>query len=171
MNAPKKKNGELTTAEHAPASGPLDSGEARAILIGGVVLAIFLYFIKLILLPFVLAAIVAYICTPVVDWAVKRTRWPRLLFAIALFVVLAGITAAILTISAGRLATEARATAADLQVTLENVIKRRSAISRSTSSARRWALMTSPSRQLSASATGSVSRIRSRCSPATALRA
>jgi len=121
MKAVKRKNGELTAAKHAGASGPLDSGEARAILIGAIVLAVFLYFIKLILLPFVLAAIAAYICTPLVDWAARRTGWPRLLFAIALFVVLAGSTAAILAISAGRLAAEARATAADLQVTLENV--------------------------------------------------
>jgi predicted PurR-regulated permease PerM len=121
MKALKRKNGELTPAGYAGASGPLDSGEARAILIGAIVLAIFLYFIKLILLPFILAAIAAYICTPLVDWAARRTGWPRLLFAIALFVVLAGSTAAILAISAGRLAAEARATAADLQVTLENV--------------------------------------------------
>jgi predicted PurR-regulated permease PerM len=121
MKALKGKNGELTPAERARAAGPLDSGEARAILIGAVVLAIFLYLIKLILLPFILAAIVAYICTPFLDWAASRTRWPRLLFAIALFVLLAGIMATVLVISAERLAAEARATAADLQTTLENV--------------------------------------------------
>jgi len=121
MKALKGKDEELTPAERARASGPLDSGETRAIMIGAVVLAIFLYFIKLILLPFVLAAIVAYIFTPFLDWAARRTRWPRLLFAIALFVVLAGIMAAVLALSAERLAAEARATAADLQTTLENV--------------------------------------------------
>jgi predicted PurR-regulated permease PerM len=121
MKALKGKNEELTPTERARASGPLDSGETRAIMIGAVVLAIFLYLIKLILLPFILAAIVAYICTPFLDWAARRTRWPRMLFAIALFVLLAGITAAVLAISAERLADEARATAADLQITLENV--------------------------------------------------
>jgi predicted PurR-regulated permease PerM len=121
MKALKGKDEELTPAERARASGTLDSGETRAVMIGAVVLAIFLYFIKLILLPFVLAAIVAYICTPFLDWTARRTRWPRLLFAVALFVLLAGIMAAVLTISAERLAAEARATAADLQVTLENV--------------------------------------------------
>ncbi|MDR3420579.1 MAG: AI-2E family transporter [Xanthobacteraceae bacterium] len=121
MKALKKKNGDLSPAERASTSGPLDSGETRAIMIGAVVLVIFLYFIRLILLPFVLAAIVAYICTPVLDWAARRTRWPRLLFAVALFVVLAGITTVVLGLSGERLATEVRATAADLQTTLENV--------------------------------------------------
>ena len=121
MKALKGKDEELTPAERARAPGPLDSGETRAIMLGAVVLAIFLYFIKLILLPFVLAAIVAYIFTPFLDWAARCTRWPRLLFAIALFVLLAGIMAAVLALSAERLAAEARATAADLQTTLENV--------------------------------------------------
>ncbi len=110
----------MRPAERARAAGPLDSGETRAIMIAAVVLAIFLYFIKLILLPFVLAAITAYICTPLLDWAVRRTRWPRLLFAVALFLILFGIAALVLTFAAQRLAVEVRGTAADLQGMLEN---------------------------------------------------
>ena len=120
MKAARRMSDEARPSERARVAGPLDSGETRAIMIGAVVLAIFLYFIKLILLPFVLAGIVAYICTPILDWAAKRTGWPRLLFAVALFLVLCGISVFVGVIAAERLADEARATAADLQVLLEN---------------------------------------------------
>ena len=73
----------------------------------------------MILLPFVLAAIVAYICTPLLDWAAQRTRWPRLLFAIALFVLIFGVAALILTFAAGRVVDEVRSIATDLQGMLE----------------------------------------------------
>jgi predicted PurR-regulated permease PerM len=120
MKAAKRKDDEANLAERARAAGPLDSGEARAIMIGAVVLTIFLYFIKLILLPFVLAGIIAYICTPALDWAAARTRWPRLLFAVALFLLLFGIAAVVMRFVAQRLLVEVRATAADLGDMLEN---------------------------------------------------
>src|ERR1039458_958463 len=91
MKAARTKSDDTRLAERARAAGPLDSGEARAIMIGAVVLTIFLYFIKLILLPFVLAGIIAYICTPILDWTAKRTQWPRLFFAGTLFLLLFGI--------------------------------------------------------------------------------
>ena len=106
--------------ERSRAAGPLDSGETRAIMIGAVVLTVFLYFIKLILLPFVLAAIVAYICTPVVEWATKRTGWPRLVFAIAAFLVLFGISGVVLLLAARNLLVELRAIARELQGMIEN---------------------------------------------------
>jgi predicted PurR-regulated permease PerM len=119
MKAARTRNEELPPRQRAGAAGPLDSGEARAILIGAVVLAIFLYFIKLILLPFVLAGIVAYIFTPPLDWAVRRTRWPRLLFAVALYLLLLGVAVLLVVVAAERLAVEARAIAADLNTMLE----------------------------------------------------
>ncbi len=120
MKAVRRTSEEARSPERARVAGPLDSGETRAIMIGAVILAIFLYFIKLILLPFVLAGIVAYICTPILDWAEQRTRWPRLFFAVALFLVLCGVSVFVAVIAAERLADEARATASDLQVLLEN---------------------------------------------------
>jgi predicted PurR-regulated permease PerM len=119
MKAFRRKGEEARPAERARA-GPLDAGEVRAILIGAVVLAIFLYWIKLILLPFVLAGIIAYICTPILDWAAGRTRWPRLLLAVALFVVLLGLALAVSALAAERLVVEGREMAADLQGMLEN---------------------------------------------------
>jgi len=120
MKSARTKSDDARLAERARATGPLDSGEARAIMIGAVVLTIFLYFIKLILLPFVLAAIVAYICTPILDWAARRTQWPRLLFAVALFLLLFGISVLVIVFAGQRLLVEGRAIAGDLQGLLEN---------------------------------------------------
>ncbi|MGA2814913.1 MAG: AI-2E family transporter [Xanthobacteraceae bacterium] len=120
MKSARTKSDDARLAERARAAGPLDSGEARAIMIGAVVLTIFLYFIKLILLPFVLAAIVAYICTPILDWAARRTQWPRLLFAVALFLLLFGISVLVIVFAGQRLLVEGRAIAGDLQGLLEN---------------------------------------------------
>jgi len=123
MKSLKRKAEEKTAAERARTIGPLDAGETRAIMVGAVILAVFLYFIKLILLPFVLAAIVAYICTPLLDWAARRTKWPRVLFAVGLFLILVGITGLMITFAGRRLIAESKEIAAGLQVMLENFVR------------------------------------------------
>ncbi|HZT26166.1 MAG TPA: AI-2E family transporter [Pseudolabrys sp.] len=73
-------------------AGPLgDSQELRAsatVVVVIVALAIFVYLIHDILLPFVFAGILAYVLTPLVDWCARRTRKPRWLFASAVLLVL-----------------------------------------------------------------------------------
>ncbi len=120
MRAWRKKSEAERLNGRTPATAPLDSGETRAIMIGAVILAVFLYWIKLILLPFVFAGIIAYICTPLLDWAAARTRWPRALFAVGLFVVILAITLGFLAVAGQRLVAEAQNTAVDLQGMLEN---------------------------------------------------
>jgi predicted PurR-regulated permease PerM len=100
----------------------LDSGEARAVILSAAALAIFLYFIKLILLPFVLPAIVAYICTPALDWLAKRTRWPRQLFAVVFFIAILAVGALFVTLAAQRIAAEAQNLAGSLQGTLQSFL-------------------------------------------------
>ncbi|MBV1697531.1 MAG: AI-2E family transporter [Hyphomicrobiales bacterium] len=123
MTAVKRKKDEAPPAAPLRSGASLDSGETRAVMLSAVVLAVFLYWIKLILLPFVLAAIVAYICTPLLDWAAARTRWPRILFAIGLFFVLSIIIVAVGAFAVQRIVGEARAIAADLQPMLEHVAR------------------------------------------------
>src|SRR6202040_2148286 len=41
-----------------------------------------------VLLPFAIAGLLAYICTPAIEWLAKRTRLPRALFAVAAFLAL-----------------------------------------------------------------------------------
>jgi predicted PurR-regulated permease PerM len=120
MMALKRKGEDSALPERARAASAIDSGEFRAIVIGAAALTVFLYWIKLILLPFVLAGITAYICTPLIDWAARRTRWPRLLFAIGLFVVLCALLLGFGLYVGQRLVAEVHATAADLQPMLEH---------------------------------------------------
>ena len=122
MKAAKKKNEETRPAERNRFSRALDSGETRAIMLAAAFLFVFFYFIRLILLPFVLAAIVAYICTPLLDWAAQRTRWPRLLFAIALFVLILGVGMFVLFFAAEHFVDEVKGLASDLQGMLENFV-------------------------------------------------
>jgi predicted PurR-regulated permease PerM len=118
-----KKRGEDDARQKRQAVGSrLDADEARAVILAAAALAIFLYFIKLILLPFILPAILAYICTPAIDWLAKRTRWPRLVFAIGFFLVILGIGTLFGIFAAGRVADEARNLAFDLQGTLQRLV-------------------------------------------------
>ena len=120
MKLPRQQSEERRATDRAHLAGPLDSGETRAIMIGAIVLAVFLYFIKLILLPFVLAGIVAYILTPVLDWAAKRSGLPRLLLAVATFLLLFGAVALVCVFAGQKLLVEVRGTAGDLQGMIEN---------------------------------------------------
>jgi predicted PurR-regulated permease PerM len=123
MKAGSTGSAEARTAEANRATAPLDSGEMRAVMLAASAVAVFLYFIKAILLPFLLAAIVAYICTPPLDWLAKRTRWPRLLFAIAAFLIIVGIAGLIVVFAAQHLVVETRTIAADLPAMLERLAR------------------------------------------------
>jgi predicted PurR-regulated permease PerM len=100
----------------------LDQGEVRAVILAAAGLAVFLYFIKLILLPFVLSAILAYICTPALDWLARRTRWPRLLFAVALFLLILGICGTFLAFAGVRLVAEVQSLLGSLQEMLQKFL-------------------------------------------------
>jgi predicted PurR-regulated permease PerM len=121
MKYDRGRRHEAQLGERIRTTGPLDWGDTRAIMIGAVVLTIFLYVIKLILLPFVLAGIVAYICTPLLDWAAKRTGWPRLLFAVTLFLLLLGAGVLVVLLAGRRLFVEALGIATDFQGMLEHL--------------------------------------------------
>jgi predicted PurR-regulated permease PerM len=124
MNAAKEKNEDARSGAHGAAARTLDPGEARSIILAAAALALFLYLIKLILLPFVLAAIVAYISTKPLDWIAKRTGWPRMLFAVLLFLIFVAIGTLFSVFAAKRIAVETRDLAADLQQILQNFIGR-----------------------------------------------
>jgi predicted PurR-regulated permease PerM len=60
-----------------------------------ITIAVFLYLVRVILLPFVIAGAVAFVCAPAVDWLAARLSVPRWVSASAMFVLLLGL--AILT--------------------------------------------------------------------------
>lgn len=99
----------------------LSAAEVRVALMAAVVVAAFLYLVKLILLPFMMAGIVAYICTPAIDWAARRTGWPRLVFAALAYVLFIAGAAVVLTFAFQRLTAEVIATAEDLQAMMEHL--------------------------------------------------
>jgi len=56
-------------------------------------IAVFLYLVQDILLPFVLGGILAYVCTPLIGWLHRLTRLPRLGLAMGVLVVLMAVAA------------------------------------------------------------------------------
>jgi predicted PurR-regulated permease PerM len=57
------------------------------------------------------------------DWAARRTKWPRILVAIGLFLILLAVTGAIIALAAKRLIAESTEIAAGLQGMLENIVR------------------------------------------------
>lgn len=101
----------------------IDLEEARAVILAAAALAIFLYFIKLILLPFLLPAVLAYLCTPLLDRLATRTRWPRSLFAVLFFLFFLAVGALFVDFAGTRIFLEARGLTTDLQGTLERFVR------------------------------------------------
>jgi predicted PurR-regulated permease PerM len=60
-------------------------------LVAAIAVLWFFYKIGVILLPFVISAIIAFICTPVVEWLTRKARLPRVLASAVVFIVLAGV--------------------------------------------------------------------------------
>jgi predicted PurR-regulated permease PerM len=123
MKVPHRRSEDAPPREGGRGGAAIDSGELRAIILAGAGLAIFLYFIKYILLPFVIAGILAYICTPLLDWLTRRTGWPRLLFAVAFFFIFVAIGGLLAVFAAQNLAAEMIGLARDFQAMLENLSK------------------------------------------------
>jgi predicted PurR-regulated permease PerM len=119
MTPPKTTSNEEGPREPQRVPQPLNSGEARAVMLAAAGLIVFLYFIRLILLPFVIPAILAYICTPVLDWLAKRTGWPRLFFAVVLFLLILAAGGAFATLAATRIVAQVESLGADLQGMLQ----------------------------------------------------
>jgi len=122
MTVAKKRGEDKASPQHQQPRRPLDADETRAVILAAAALAIFLYFIKLILLPFVLPAILAYICTPAIDWLTRRTRWPRIIFAVGFFLGIMGAGGVFAAFAAGRIVDEARHLAFDLQGMLQRFV-------------------------------------------------
>jgi predicted PurR-regulated permease PerM len=106
----------------APA-GPSVHADTRTLIFITAGLVFFFYVLRPILLPFVVAGVIAYVSAPLLDWLAHRTRLPRALFAVLLFIVLIGAAALMVTFAGEHLIAEARATAADLQGSFESLVR------------------------------------------------
>jgi predicted PurR-regulated permease PerM len=122
MNAVDPKEQESQRA--AGATALHDTTEVRAVVVTFVALALFVYLVGFIVLPFVVAGIVAYICTPLLDWLARRTGLPRSLLAVLLFLLLVGIAGFTVAVAGRHLVAEIGGTVTDLQGTLDHLLHR-----------------------------------------------
>jgi predicted PurR-regulated permease PerM len=108
----------------AGAAASRDTAEVRAVVVTFVALALFVYLVGFIVLPFVIAGIIAYICTPLLDWLAGRTGLPRPLLAVLLFLLLVGLAGVTFALAGRHLVAEIGGTATDLQGTLDHLLHR-----------------------------------------------
>lgn len=86
-------------------------------------LVVFLYLVREILLPFVVAAIVAFIATPAVDWLAARTRLPRWVYALGVLFALMGLGALLGWLGAPPLMRELQRIGSNLQGTVTAFVR------------------------------------------------
>ena len=86
-------------------------------------LVVFLYLVREILLPFVVAAIVAFVATPLVDWLAARTRVPRWVYALGVLFAIMGLGALLGLLGAPPLLRELQRIAGDLQGTVTGFVR------------------------------------------------
>ena len=79
-----------------------------------VAVLVFLFYVRTILTPFVLAAALAFILNPAMDWGQARLRWPRWIFAVLLYIAVLAILVLPLLLFGGQLARDIADTATHL---------------------------------------------------------
>jgi predicted PurR-regulated permease PerM len=126
MSEADPKNRSMERAASVPDAALCDSGALRTVVLTIAGLAVFVYLIRFILLPFVVAGVIAYICTPLLDWLARRTGWPRALFAVLLFLLLIGSAGLVIALAGRHLVAEAGSAVTDLQGTLDHLLHRAS---------------------------------------------
>jgi predicted PurR-regulated permease PerM len=91
-----------------------------------VIILAFLYLIRGILTPFVIAAIFAYVFNPVVNFARKKTKLPKFLLIILIYITIGGVIGYVSVWLGGQLFQEAKelAKAEDLVKLAEGTIKK-----------------------------------------------
>jgi predicted PurR-regulated permease PerM len=77
--------------EPTPENGVSEAVDLVAVLIIAFAVIVFFYFIHIVLLPFVISGVTAFILTPLVDWLSKTIRAPRLAVALTVFLIILGL--------------------------------------------------------------------------------
>jgi predicted PurR-regulated permease PerM len=86
-------------------------------------LLVFIYLIRSILFPFVFAGVLAYVCTPLVDWLAARTRAPRWIFALLVLIALMAAAALIFWLGLPPLIRQITQAGGNLRGSLEEVLR------------------------------------------------
>jgi predicted PurR-regulated permease PerM len=123
MDTPDLNNREIPRAEGGSTTARHYAGDLRPVVLALAAIVVFVYLIRFILLPFVIAGVIAYICTPLLDWLAQRTRLPRALFAVLLFLLLLGTAVLTVAVAGHRLVAEVGGVVNDLHGTLEHALR------------------------------------------------
>ncbi len=115
--------GSAETEEQIRAQEHVERFSGRSVVIAFILLAIFLYLIRIILLPFAVAGIVAYILSPLVNLLTDRTRLPRTTVDVTLFLAVLGIAILLAILIFPSLLSEATRLATDLKGSVTNTVK------------------------------------------------
>jgi len=96
-----------------------------ATLVAGIAaLVVVIYLLRNVLLPFVVAGIVAYVFTPLITWLSQKAPLPRWLFALLVWLTLLGIAVTVGFLAAPALLHEVLAVSADMRGVIENLVKK-----------------------------------------------
>ena len=93
MSAPRRGPDREGQIERERWAGLAPSRSLTPLVLAVAAAALLLHLLQNILLPFVIAAVIAYLCAPLVDWGMARTRLPRGAVALCLLAVLVAIAA------------------------------------------------------------------------------
>lgn len=107
---------------HPDSTGRRFNPAVTSIAVGAAVF-LFLYLIRSILLPFVLACIVAYVCTPLIDALARRAHGHRWVFALLVLLVLMAIAAVIGFLGIPAAEREVLALAANPRVVIDGFVR------------------------------------------------
>jgi predicted PurR-regulated permease PerM len=118
--APKAKGDKPAHAADHEHVGKISTRTTLFVLLG---ISIFLYATRLILLPFVLAGVLAYICTPLIEWLASRVRLPRTLFAVGVFLLILLFLSVLGKLGLPPLAGEIARVVTDFQGTVDALVR------------------------------------------------
>ncbi|MDE2468349.1 MAG: AI-2E family transporter [Bradyrhizobium sp.] len=85
--------------------------------------ALMIYELQLVLLPFVLAGVLAYVCAPAIDKISKAAHLPRLLVAIVVFLLIVAVLAGVGLLGVPPLVQEIKRTVTDFQDAVHDLVQ------------------------------------------------
>ncbi len=108
---------------NAPGRKSPDADSTRLTFAVLLIVVGFLYAVQWILLPFVVAGVVAYLCTPVVDWLRTKGRLPRWLGSLVVLAALGSLVALVFHLGLPPLLRQLGEVVKDLKGTLEALVR------------------------------------------------
>lgn len=110
-------------APRVPGQKPVQRASSRAVTAVLVAIVVFLYLVRQILLPFVIAGVIAFVCTPLIDRLAHALRAPRWVAATAVCGAVTAIAAGLAYLAVPTLLREIQSTVSNLQPTIERAVQ------------------------------------------------